>query len=334
MSLFTEKDREYLARACSLVEAARRPPTKLGLAPEPYWGAVLATPERELSAAIFRPGDNEDAVKTLLTLPESVPADATLYLTLEPRAGFERIPPTTESVRRLGVRRVVLGALDPAQRLRGEGRQTLERLGVEVVLADGEEARRAQTLLEDYAKWLQKGLAVLRARMELKTAADREELDLAFSTEVPPLPADAVLTSAGRRPATNGAWLVIVDPECWERPAERTIVYQPSDRAVVPGVRTLSFLDGRPNLGALLRDLAQLGILSVDLGDDPELFRLALSSGLLDSVSAHLPDTVPTLSRIGTVRMRHDSQDLHLRLDGARLLDGQSRCLEARVELC
>jgi pyrimidine deaminase RibD-like protein len=341
MGAFEEQDRHLLNRACDLVQVARRSPRVLGTRIEPSWAALVATASgQELASATFSPGDPEDAVKKLLRAPglegHDKPESLTLYLTLEPKASFDRLPPVTESIRQLGLRRVVVGTLDPARRHRGEGNRTLERMGVEVVVADGEEARHAQQLLEDYGKWLVRGLAVLRARGELFPANGDLALRLAPS-KAPAAEPDAVLCLAGKpKPELGNSWAVVLDPDSWERPAERTILYQPQESAV-PGARKLSFRNGLPDLGVLLRDLASLGILSVEISAEPLLFRQALGSGLIDSVLAtysELDSSLRVLSRMDRVQLQDGGDPVELRLGGARLVDEQKRFLEARVELC
>lgn len=322
----TDLDRQHLVRACELARSVRKPPKKLGLRVEPVWAALLASGEKVLGSAAYAPGSAQDAIAPLLGLQGS-----TLYLTLEPKAGFDRLPPVTETIRRLGVKRVVLGMLDPAGRFRGEGKQTLERLGVEVVVADGEEARLAQQILDDYTKWL-RGVAVLRARVELATGADGS-VEMKVAEGAQGSPADAVLCSAGRAVKVEGPWLVVLDPEGWERPAGKKILYQPESAPLVPGTRRLSFRGGQPDLGALLRDLASLGILSVELCGDADLFRQALAAGLIDSVQASFPNAAEgawAVSHISKVRLAGDT--LELRLGDARLQG--ARNLEGRVELC
>lgn len=345
MSVLQEFDRPFLQRAYSLAREAKRPPAKLGQRPEPVWAAVVATPTQEMASAVFVPGDSMDAVKRLLEKYRPVDHsqdEVTLYLTLEPKAGFDRLPPVTESVRLVGVKRVVVGTLDPAQRVRGEGSRTLERMGVEVILADGEEARQCQQLLEDYAKWQAKGISVLRARVELRGLPDSSEgYDLKLTDASVDAPrADAILCRAGQRPVVAGGadqpWVVLLDRQGWERPSDRTVLYQGEEAAHVPGARRLAFDGDQPNLGALLRDLGSLGIVSVELCSDADLFRLALRSGLLDSVLARFPDSGDSgraLSHMSRVRLADGGEPVELRLDGARLLDEQRRCLEARVEL-
>lgn len=340
MSAVSDLDRVFLNRACELARAARVPPKKLGVRVEPVWAALVANGETEIASAAFSPGDPEDAVKVLIGPAAGMLGESsTLYLTLEPKAGFDRLPPVTESIRRLGVKRVVVGTQDPAHRYKGEGTLTLERMGIEVVLADGEEARLAQHLLEDYSRWLTRGLAVLRARVQLHALPDGGDLNLSLTEEsrLPANRSDAVLCMAGKKVNAGGAWLVVLDSEAWERPSEKTILYQGEESAMVPGARKLPFRDGAPDLGALLRDLASLGIISVELSGDASLFRQALASGLIESVLAQFPestDSLHALSRIARVQMTDGGEPVELRLGGARLVDGQKRCLEANVELC
>ena len=138
MKAFLESDRPLLSLACRLAEEAQRPPRRLGQRPEPPWAAIVAEHGKEIAIATFSPGDPEDAVRSLVgKFSAADHPDATLFLTLEPKAGFDRLPPVTESVRRLGVKRVVIGTLDPALRFRGEGFRVMEQMGISVVLADG-----------------------------------------------------------------------------------------------------------------------------------------------------------------------------------------------------
>lgn len=326
--MLREKDREFLLQACAKAEASRQPPSALGLRIEPTWAALLANQERELASAVFVPGEKKDAVAKLLEnfRPlEHSQEELTLYVTLEPRAGFERLPPVTESVKRLGIKRIVIGAEDPSPRFRGEGCRTLGRMGMEVLLADGEEARRCQLLLEDFAKAVQKGLPVVRVPGALAVSEDGT---FDFRPEAVSLkPSDAVIG----KDAGEEAWLVDLDMgEKAPVKRRRAIAYRTRESA---GVRRLPVKNGTVDLGALLRDLCTLGILSVEL-QDPSLFGQALASDLVDTVVARLPDESTNLSRYENVRFQGPDRALRLRLSGAKLADHDSRYLEARGELC
>lgn len=61
------------------------------------------------------------------------PRGACLYVTLEPCSTHGRTPPCTEAILRAGIRRVVVGAVDPNPAHAGRGLALLRKAGVEVV---------------------------------------------------------------------------------------------------------------------------------------------------------------------------------------------------------
>ena len=185
---------------------------------------------------------------------------------------------------------------------------------------------------------MQKGLAVLRVRGELiKSASD--EFDLSLNSPEDTDHPDAILYSPDTELFEKAnAWSVILDPEGKvKKPENKSILFQDSEKTMAANSRKIFYRNGRPDLGALLRELAGLGILSVELSKNPQLFKDALSAGLVDSLVVHLPesyDTVQSLARIAKVHFREAGEVMHLKLSGLRLLDGNSRSLVARVELC
>jgi len=60
------------------------------------------------------------------------PRDATLYLTLEPCCTHGRTPPCTEAIIAAGIKRVVVGAIDPNPKHAGKGFEILKRAGIAV----------------------------------------------------------------------------------------------------------------------------------------------------------------------------------------------------------
>jgi diaminohydroxyphosphoribosylaminopyrimidine deaminase / 5-amino-6-(5-phosphoribosylamino)uracil reductase len=80
---------------------------------------------------------------------------ADLYVTLEPCATRGRTPPCTDSIADSGVRRVVVGALDPGPA--GGGADVLRAAGTDVELAQGELAFRCRAQNEAWRTWIAKG---------------------------------------------------------------------------------------------------------------------------------------------------------------------------------
>lgn len=60
------------------------------------------------------------------------PKGATLYVTLEPCCTHGRTPPCTEAITAAGLKRVIVGALDPNPKHAGKGLKILRRAGIEV----------------------------------------------------------------------------------------------------------------------------------------------------------------------------------------------------------
>ena len=61
------------------------------------------------------------------------PRGATLYVTLEPCCTHGRTPPCTEAIIAAGIKKVVVGAIDPNPKHTGKGFKILRRAGIEVV---------------------------------------------------------------------------------------------------------------------------------------------------------------------------------------------------------
>jgi diaminohydroxyphosphoribosylaminopyrimidine deaminase / 5-amino-6-(5-phosphoribosylamino)uracil reductase len=81
---------------------------------------------------------------------------ATLYVTLEPCAGWGSTPPCAAAVIEAGIARVVIGTRDPNPSAAG-GLERLREAGVEVELAEGELASRARRQNEAWLTWVTKG---------------------------------------------------------------------------------------------------------------------------------------------------------------------------------
>jgi diaminohydroxyphosphoribosylaminopyrimidine deaminase / 5-amino-6-(5-phosphoribosylamino)uracil reductase len=65
------------------------------------------------------------------------PQGATLYVTLEPCSTHGRTPPCSEAIIASGVKRVIVGTIDPNPKHAGAGLRILKRAGVEVLSLDG-----------------------------------------------------------------------------------------------------------------------------------------------------------------------------------------------------
>ncbi len=67
---------------------------------------------------------------------------STLYVTLEPCHHYGKQPPCTQAILESGIKRVVIGQLDPNPLVAGKGKQYLEEQGLEVITGILEEEVR------------------------------------------------------------------------------------------------------------------------------------------------------------------------------------------------
>ncbi|WP_437647603.1 bifunctional diaminohydroxyphosphoribosylaminopyrimidine deaminase/5-amino-6-(5-phosphoribosylamino)uracil reductase RibD [Sorangium sp. So ce362] len=124
-----DDDLRWMERCLELAALARG-----RTAPNPMVGSVLVR-DGELLAEGFheRAGlahAEVDALRKLAGRAEG----ATLYVNLEPCCHHGRTPPCTDAIHRSGVRRVVIGMIDPNPLVSGKGVAMLESAGVEVVI--------------------------------------------------------------------------------------------------------------------------------------------------------------------------------------------------------
>jgi diaminohydroxyphosphoribosylaminopyrimidine deaminase/5-amino-6-(5-phosphoribosylamino)uracil reductase len=135
-----------LAEACKGVGRTR---------PNPPVGCVVVDDDGAVLGRGFhaRAGERHAEVVALDDVAARFGAGAargkTLVVTLEPCTHHGRTPPCVDRVLREGVRRVVVGALDPNPKVDGTGVAKLRAAGVDVVVADEDTERAAVRSLVD-----------------------------------------------------------------------------------------------------------------------------------------------------------------------------------------
>ncbi len=102
--------------------------------PNPMVGAVVVAAGRPVGDGFHaRAGGPHAEIEALARAGEEA-RGATLYVTLEPCNHTGRTPPCAESVKRAGIRRVVVAMTDPNPRVAGGGKGVLTSAGIEVAL--------------------------------------------------------------------------------------------------------------------------------------------------------------------------------------------------------
>jgi diaminohydroxyphosphoribosylaminopyrimidine deaminase / 5-amino-6-(5-phosphoribosylamino)uracil reductase len=125
----TEFDRQMILRC---VKLARRAVGKTS--PNPMVGAIVVR-DNKIVGEGYHPaaGQPHAEVYALREAGENA-QDATVYVNLEPCNHYGRTPPCTEALIRAGVQKVVVGSIDPDDRVAGTGVAKLRGAGIEVLV--------------------------------------------------------------------------------------------------------------------------------------------------------------------------------------------------------
>src|SRR3954449_8522651 len=148
----TASDELFLIRAIELAERARG-----RTSPNPLVGAVIVKDGRVIGEGWHHAAGEPHAEREALAACSEDPAGATMFVSLEPCCHEGKTPPCTDAIVEAGIRRVVVASDDPTEKASGRGLGILRDEGVEVVVADGEPARRARLLNQAFRKHARTG---------------------------------------------------------------------------------------------------------------------------------------------------------------------------------
>ena len=155
----TMTDEYYMRRCLQLAKNGR-----LNARPNPMVGAVIVAKNGNGSAKDkglltkdspriigegyhVRCGEGHAEVNAFASVcqeDEPLLKDATIYVSLEPCAHYGKTPPCCDLIIRKGVRRVVVGCVDPFAKVQGRGIQRIREAGIDVTVG----------VLEAECKWL------------------------------------------------------------------------------------------------------------------------------------------------------------------------------------
>lgn len=137
------EDEKYMWRCLQLAANGIQ-----GARPNPMVGAVLVANNRIIGEGYHvRCGEGHAEVNAFASVSredESLLKDATIYVSLEPCAHYGKTPPCAELIVRKGVKRVVVGCIDPFAKVQGRGVQMIREAGIEVTVG----------VLEQECQWL------------------------------------------------------------------------------------------------------------------------------------------------------------------------------------
>jgi diaminohydroxyphosphoribosylaminopyrimidine deaminase / 5-amino-6-(5-phosphoribosylamino)uracil reductase len=267
--------------------------------PNPAVGAVLVVKNKIVARGHHRRAGSPHAeVECLTNFGRSVPAGATLYVTLEPCSTIGRTGACTDAIVAAGIRKLVVGAVDPNPKHSGRGLEQLTTAGVDVHL--GVLENECSELNEAYNKWIVTGFPFVIAKCGMSldgrltappsdsrwltsAAARRHAQQLRAKVDAILVGAETIradnprLTVRGQR-GTQQPWRIILSrsgklprsSRVFTDPfAERTVVYRDTD------------------LRVLLSKLAAKEITSVLIEGGGEVLGQALDQRLIDKVQVY-----------------------------------------------
>jgi len=135
--------------------------------PNPCVGAVVVKNNRLIATGFHAKAGTPHAEAHALRAAGAKARDATIYVTLEPCNHTGKTPPCTQAILAGGIKRVVVGMLDPNPLVAGGGCKALAAQGVEVV--QGVLAEECRSLNRPFSKHTTTGLpwVIMKAGMSL-----------------------------------------------------------------------------------------------------------------------------------------------------------------------
>ncbi len=123
-----DSDTEYMVLALKEAEKGRG-----SVDPNPMVGALIVEGNRIAAKGFHQKAGGPHAeIEALKHLGRPPKNDAILYITLEPCSTHGKTPPCTDAILASGIKRVVVGAIDPNPAHQGRGIQILIKAGIEV----------------------------------------------------------------------------------------------------------------------------------------------------------------------------------------------------------
>ncbi|MCS7030104.1 MAG: bifunctional diaminohydroxyphosphoribosylaminopyrimidine deaminase/5-amino-6-(5-phosphoribosylamino)uracil reductase RibD [Gloeomargarita sp. SKYG116] len=123
------EDERYMARCLALARQAWG-----RTSPNPLVGSVVVREGQVVGEGFHPQAGQPHAEVFALRQAREQAQGATLYVNLEPCNHHGRTPPCTEAILQAGIRRVVVGVIDPDPRVAGSGIARLQQAGIEVTV--------------------------------------------------------------------------------------------------------------------------------------------------------------------------------------------------------
>ena len=280
-------DEKYMRRCLQLAANGLQ-----GARPNPMVGAVIvATMENGEERIIgegyhVRCGEGHAEVNAFASVSaedEKLLPEATIYVSLEPCAHYGKTPPCADLIIRKGVRRVVVGCVDPFAEVQGRGIERLRAAGIEVTVG----------VMEKECQWLNRRFftyhSLHRPYIILKWA---QTADGYIDDHFHPTLFSNALTAMRSHKLRAEEDAILVGHTTMERDQPRLDVrhwYGPAPKRIV--------LTRQRPLPQLIGDLYQQGVQSLIVEGGRQTHEAFIAAGLWDEIRR---ETAPTTVGDGT----------------------------------
>ncbi|ADU30065.1 bifunctional diaminohydroxyphosphoribosylaminopyrimidine deaminase/5-amino-6-(5-phosphoribosylamino)uracil reductase RibD [Evansella cellulosilytica] len=120
-------DNKYMKMAIELAKVTEGHTT-----PNPVVGAVIVNNNQIVGFGAHLKAGEHHAEKHAIEMAKDKTEGATIYVTLEPCSHYGRTPPCADAVIEAGIKKVIIGSVDPNPKVSGRGIKKLEDAGIEV----------------------------------------------------------------------------------------------------------------------------------------------------------------------------------------------------------
>ncbi len=122
-------DEKLMQQALELAEKGRG-----FTSPNPVVGSIIVKDGEIISQAYHEKYGKLHAEALAIRKAGDNTKDATIYVTLEPCSHHGKTPPCTDAIIKAGIKKVVIGCLDPNPKVNGTGVKKLQEAGIEVII--------------------------------------------------------------------------------------------------------------------------------------------------------------------------------------------------------